>query len=172
MSEIPVITEATHADCAAVAALAAKTFTDTFGHMYDPADLQSHLDRYCSTDYYTQSLESGDTLLMMHLGDQFIGYAKIGHVTLPVKQAARGAQEIYRVYIDKPLQGRGFGKQLMLHILSLPRIQTSAEVYLGVWEDNFKAQALYRLYHFEMVGPYQFMVGNHTDTDIIMVRKK
>jgi ribosomal protein S18 acetylase RimI-like enzyme len=172
MSELPVISQAQLADCPAIAALAAQTFTDTFGHRYDPADLQSHLDQCCSIDYYTQSLESGDTLLMLHLGDRLIGYAKVGHVTLPVRNAARGAQEIYRVYLDKAYHGRGFGKQLMLHILSLPRIQTAAEVYLGVWEHNMRAQALYRLYHFDVVGPYQYMVGNHADTDIIMVRKK
>ena len=171
-AELPVITEATAADCEAVAALAAKTFTETFGHMYDPADLQAHLDKWCQPHCFTESLEAGHTLLMSHLNGQLIGYAKVGHVALPVKNAPRGAQEIYRVYLDKAFQGRGFGKQLMLHILSLPRIQTSAAVYLGVWEHNFKAQALYRLYSFEVVGPYQFMVGNHADTDIIMVRKR
>jgi ribosomal protein S18 acetylase RimI-like enzyme len=172
MSDTPQIREATLEDCADVAAIAAKTFTETFGHLYDPADLALHLHHYCSADYYAQSLETGDTVLMMHLGGVLIGYARIGHVTLPVKHMIRSAQEIYRVYLLKAFQGKGYGKQLMMHILSLPRVQVATAVYLGVWENNFKAQSLYKLYGFEVIDRYQFPVGNHIDIDLIMVRKK
>ena len=76
------------------------------------------------------------------------------------------------MYVDKEYQGRGLGKALMLHILSLPRIATASMVYLGVWEENIRAQSLYRQYGFEPVGKYLYQVGDQYDREIIMARKR
>lgn len=169
----PEIHEATKADCAAVATLAAKTFADTFGHLYRPENLQAHLaEKYCP-EFFEQTLDAGDTLLTLHEGNALVGYAKIGRLALPVKPPIpKGAQEIHRVYVDKTYQGRGLGKALMLHILSLPRIVTAPAVYLGVWEENLRAQHLYTRYGFEPVGKYLYHVGDQSDREIIMVRQK
>lgn len=164
-------TEATHDDCPAVAALAAKTFSEAFGHLYRPENLAQHLTEKFSVPYFEQSLAAGDTILMLRDGAALIGYAKVGTVGLPIKTPySRGAQEIHRVYVDKPYQGRGFGKAMMLHILSLPRIATAPEVYLGVWEENVTAQGLYRQYGFRPVGKYLYQVGDQSDREIIMAR--
>lgn len=166
-------TEATKDDCAKVAALAAKTFRETFGHLYTEANREQHVRDKFSVEYFEKSLDAGDTILMLHDNGQLIGYGKVGHVELPVKPPIpQGAQEIHRVYIDKPFQGRGLGKALMLHILSLPRISTAPMVYLGVWEENLKAQALYTQYGFLPVGRYLYQVVDQFDKEIIMGRKR
>ncbi|MES2984435.1 MAG: N-acetyltransferase [Pseudomonadota bacterium] len=168
--EMDMVTQATHADCEAVAALATRTFIDTFGHLYTAENRDAHLASYFSPAFFKDALDSGDTLLMLHDGAVLIGYCKIGRVRLPVKPIPAGAQEIHRVYVDKPYQGRGLGKALMLHILSLPRIATAPVVYLGVWEENLKAQALYKQYHFVPKGHYLYQVGDQFDKEIIMAR--
>ena len=165
--------EATKEDCVTIARLAAKTFTDTFGHLYTQANRERHIAEKQSVAFFEQSLDAGDTLIMLKEKDALIGYAKVGHVGLPVKPPIpSGAQEIQRVYIDKAHQGKGIGKATMLHILSLPRIMTASMVYLGVWEENVKAQALYKQYGFEQVGRYLYQVGDQFDREIIMARKK
>ncbi len=166
------ITEATHADCVALAALAAKTFTQAFGHLYRPENLATHLATHSKADFFAAALEAGDTILMSHVDGALVGYAKVGQVGLPVKPPIpKGAQEIHRVYVDKAYQGRGLGKALMLHILSLPRITTASMVYLGVWEENLKAQALYTQFGFKAVGHYIYKVGDQSDQEIIMARE-
>lgn len=164
-------TEATHDDCAIIAALAAKTFTESFGHSYRPENLAQHLAEKCSKEFFEHSISAGNTVLMLHDANTLIGYAKIGHVALPVKPPIpKGAQEIHRVYIDKAFQGRGLGKAMMLHILSLPRIATAAMVYLGVWEENIRAQTLYKQYGFVPHGHYLYAVGDQYDKEMIMAR--
>ena len=164
-------TEATTDDCEAVAKLAKKTFVDAFGHLYKPENLLHHLLQKFSAAFFVEALESGNSILMLKDAGQLIGYAQVGHLSLPVKPPIpRGAQEIHRVYIDKEFQGRGLGKALMLHILSLPRIATAATVYLGVWEENIRAQHLYTLYGFASVGKYLYQVGDQFDREIIMAR--
>lgn len=169
----PRITDATADDCEKVAAFAAQAFSDTFGHLYTPENLQHHLMHKNSAGFFRDSLGAGDTLLMMHEGDTLVGYAKVGTVALPIKKPIpKGAQEIHRVYVGKAHQGRGLGKVLMLNILSLPRITTAPTVFLGVWEENLRAQHLYTLYGFEQAGKYLYQVGDQFDNEIIMARKK
>lgn len=166
-------TEATKEDCAAIATLASKTFIDTFGHLYTDVNRDRHIAEKFSAEYFERSLDAGDTLLMLKDKDALIGYAKVGHVGLPVKPPIpQGAQEIHRVYIDKAHQGKGLGKAMMLHILSLPRITTAHRVYLGVYEENVTAQALYKQYGFEPVGKYLYQVGDQFDREIIMALKR
>ena len=169
----PNITEATQTDCEEVAQFAARSFTDTFGHLYRPENLLHHMLHKFSAAFFEEALAAGDTILMLREHTRLIGYAKVGHLGLPVKPpVSRGAQEIHRVYVDKEFQGRGLGKALMLHILSLPRIATASTVYLGVWEENLRAQALYKQYGFAPVGRYLYEVGDQSDREIIMARHR
>jgi ribosomal protein S18 acetylase RimI-like enzyme len=166
------ITEATMADAARVAAFAAQTFTDTFSPSCSAENIAIYCGEKCTAEYFARSMEAGNTVLMQLQGDVLIGYAKVGHLGVPVKNPARDAQEIHRVYVAKEQQGRGHGKALMLHILSLPRVATAHGVYLGVWEHNVKAQSLYTQYGFKPVSHYTFYVGDQADTDLIMLKTR
>ena len=169
----PTIREATEQDCPAIAALARRTFAATFGDRLRPENLDAYLNARFSTEYFVQSLATGDTVLMLHAGEALIGYAKVGRLGLPVKPPVpKGAQEIYRVYVDQAYQGQGLGKAMMLHILSLPRVATAPAVYLGVCEGNITAQALYTQYAFQPVGRHLYYVGDESDREIIMARVK
>ena len=163
--------EAIKEDCEKVAALATRTFSETFGHLYRPENLAQHIEKTCSADYFRQSLDEGDTLLMLQDAGQLIGYGKVGRMRLPYKSSP-GAQEIHRVYVAKEFQRRGHGKSMMLHIMALPRITTAPATYLSVWEENISAQALYKQYGFESVGRYLYQVGDQFDQEIIMARKR
>lgn len=170
---LPEITEATSADSEMVAQFAARTFTDAFGDLYRPENLLHHILQKCSAAFFAEALVRSDTVLMMKEGERLIGYAKVGPVELPAKPPIpRGAQEIHRVYVDREFQGRGLGKQMMLHILSLSRVAHAPAVYLSVYEQNFRAQHLYTLYGFQPVGKYLYQVGDQFDPELIMERRR
>ena len=167
------ITEATKADCDAISVIAKKTFSETFGHLYRPENLAAHLALKFSPEFFETALEAGDTLLLLKENDLLVGYSQVGHVSLPVKGAIpKGAQELHRVYIDKAHQNRGYGKQTMVYIFNMPRMQTAPIIYLGVWEENLGAQALYKHYGFEVVGKYLYQVVDQYDHEFIMARKR
>ncbi len=154
-----------------MAALAAKTFAATFGHLYTLENLTAHLTSQCSASYFRAALEEGDSVfLMRHEGD-LIGYGKYGRVALPVTPPIpAGAVEIHRVYIDAQHQGHGLGKQLMMHMLAQPLVALAPVIYIGVWEENIRAQALYARYGFKQVGRYLYHVGTQSDRELIMAR--
>lgn len=166
------ITHATEADISAVAAFAAEVFAEYFGHLYRPENLALHIAATCSPDYFRKTLASGETLLLLKSDDRLIGYAKLGHVTLPLpKPPAAGALEIHRVYIDQDFRDQGLGKLLVMHLLGLPQVQVAPAVYLGVWEENVRAQALYAQYGFKPIGHYLYKVGDQSDREMIMWRE-
>ncbi len=167
-----VITHATRADCAAIAELSARTFSETFGHLYKPEDLASHLASHSSVAFFEQALARGDTLVMLKVEDKLVGYSKLGHVDVPVDTPPKGSVEIHRVYLDKAYQNRGLGKAMMKHILALPQVATAPAIYIGVWEENLRAQALYHHYGFKPIGHYLYYVGAHADREIIMARTR
>jgi len=56
---------------------------------------------------------------------------------------------------------------LMEHALDWARGQGATALYLGVWENNARAQRFYRRFGFEHVGEHAFMVGGTRDRDYI-----
>ena len=65
-------------------------------------------------------------------------------------------------------QGQGLGKRLFTFALERANQLGCTWSWLGVWEHNSKAQALYKKYGFEKFSEHQFAVGDKVDTDWLM----
>ncbi len=168
-----VIREATRRDIPLLAKLAVETFTETFGHRYSAADLTAHLADKCSEDYFDAAFDFNDTIYLSELEGEAIGYGKLGHVEVPVKPAPeKGGVEFHRVYIRKPFQAMGHGRNLLVSMISNPRAKLAPVTYIGVWEENVAAQGLYAAHGFRKIGDYTYYVGQHADHEIIMARRR
>ncbi len=164
------IREATQADVEALAEISARTFTESFGHLYRPENLASHLLKHSSVAYFRDALAAGDTLFVQEQDGKLVGYGKVGQMSLPYDKAPRGAQEIQRVYVDKAYHGQGLGKEMVFAMMALPRMENAPAIYLSVYEKNLIAQGLYAHYGFKPVARYQYQVGDEFDPEIIMGR--
>jgi len=157
-------------DAAALAAFAAASFIATFGHLYPPDDLEAYLEKsYAPAVIGCELAESGVSAAVALRGDEIIGYAMWGPVALEAPQQARG-RELYRLYVDASVKGRGVAHMLMQMVLDDVCADGAEALWLSVWEDNARAQAFYRRYGFEHVGEHKFMVGRIADRDFIWRR--
>lgn len=143
---------------------AAKQFSHNFAHLYKPQYLAEHLQKTCSTDYFTRAIAAGTTILTAILQGQIVGYLKYGKVELPCNPHYKD-KEIHRCYIHPKTQGQGVGKLLMHKALA--DIGTDANIFLGVWSENYRAQAFYQSFGFEKVGEYDYIVGSHVDKEYV-----
>lgn len=158
--------DATAGDAAAVAAFAARTFVDTFGHLYPPDDLEAFLKAKYSAAVLTEEIADPATRYRLALRDgAIIGYCKMGDVDMAV--SAADALELHRLYVDEHVKGAGVAQTLMEDCLAWARVKGATMLYLSVWEDNHRAQAFYKRYGFEHVGEHKFMVGKTADRDFI-----
>lgn len=150
--------------------LSIDTFTETFGHLYPPADL----DYFLTTTYSTEALVSllrsrKHAVWIARDGRVPIGYVLVGPCGLPHPDVTEGDGEIKRLYIRGTHQSSGLGGVLMR--LGLDWLdQHYATQWLGVWSQNLGAQRFYSRFGFHKAGEYRFKVGDQRDHEFIFRR--
>ena len=168
------IRRATPSDADALSALSRTCFTQTFKHLYDPADLEAFLDEAYAPDILRAELEDPNRatwLLFEDATDEApIGYATACPANLPHPDVAPGDGEIQRLYILQGHQGTGRGTALLNTALEWLERDGPHTLWIGVWSENYGAQRLYARHGFEIVGEYSFMVGDHADRELITRR--
>jgi ribosomal protein S18 acetylase RimI-like enzyme len=160
--------DAAVADAAAIAAFAARTFVDTFGHLYPPHDLSGFLSAKYGPDVQAGELAEADTRYRLALsGEAIVGYCMMGPIDIDVDIDRTAALELHRLYVDQHVKGAGVAAALMEDCLAWARGRGAKQLYLSVWENNHRAQAFYKRYGFEHIGEHDFMVGDTADRDFI-----
>ena len=167
--------DATPADAPALARLGARTFFETFGHLYDPADLALFLQNHAVAEWEAQL---ADPQYAVRVGEacpeqgrgadgKLVAYAKLGPPSLPFTPRGHST-EIRQFYLLREHHGSGAARELMAWALDEARRRGAEHLYLSVFTDNHRARRFYARYGFVEEGPYKFMVGNHADEDIVM----
>lgn len=158
---------ATLDDAPALARLGARSFFETFGHLYDPADLALFLQSHAVAKWQAQLADADYAVRIGEADGRLAAYAKLGPPSLPF--TPRGpATEIRQFYVLKEHHGSGAARQLMAWVLDEAKRRGAEHLYLSVFTDNHRARRFYARYGFVEEGPYKFMVGNHADEDIVM----
>jgi diamine N-acetyltransferase len=167
----PVIRRASPHDAPALATLAAATFTETFGHLYPPEDLQTFL--------ATHSVDAWDSVLRDPRSAVWVadleggvpaGYIVVGACKLPVENCEPTAGEVKQLYVLSSHHNLRLGTRLMERGLEWLEAQHRAPIYIGVWSENYGAQRFYERYGFSKVGEYGFPVGGTVDHEFILKR--
>jgi ribosomal protein S18 acetylase RimI-like enzyme len=159
---------ATLDDAAALAELAATTFTETFGHLYPPEDLQTFLVESHSLESWHRTLaDSERAIWLVVLDDVSIGFIAVGACKLPIDNREPTAGEVQMLYVLATHHNLRLGSRLMDLGLEWLQAQHRKPLYVGVWSENFGAQRFYARYGFKRVGEYGFRVGGTVDHEFI-----
>jgi diamine N-acetyltransferase len=158
---------ASAADAAALAELGAHTFTDTFGHLYQPSDLEIFLQNHSPENWDKELNDPAFEVRVAELDGKLVGYVKLGPPHLPFEPRGEAA-ELRQLYVVEEVKGQGVAHELIRWVIERARDQRADYLYLSVFTDNHRARRFYEKYGFEPEGTYAFMVGNHADEDIVM----
>ena len=154
-------------DGPALAEMARQSFTETFGHLYHPADLAAFIDSAFGADGLPAQIDHpGFTIRVALDGDRIIGFAKLGPVAFPGEWGPESI-ELYQLYVLQPWHGAGVGPALMDWVIAEARAQGYARLVLSVFVDNHRAKRFYARYGMVEVGQYAFPVGDQIDDDRI-----
>ncbi|PKP98610.1 MAG: N-acetyltransferase [Alphaproteobacteria bacterium HGW-Alphaproteobacteria-13] len=157
-------------DADALSRFAERAFTDTFAHLYDPADLAAFLPTWNPPERICAQIADPAWAIRVARGADgaITGFAKMGPLDLPLPpdQPAGNATELHQLYVSEAAKGTGIAAALMQWAIGWARERASI-LYLSVFIDNPRAQAFYRRYGFVDVGRNPFRVGNHIDEDRI-----
>jgi GNAT superfamily N-acetyltransferase len=158
-------------DASALAALAARTFHDTFATENTPEDMALHMaSAYGTPQQHTELADPDITTLLVELDGQLTGYAQLRSGPPPECVTGDSPIELWRFYVDRAWHGRGVAHELMRRVELEAHRRGARTLWLGVWERNPRARAFYEKCGFVDVGSHVFMVGTDPQIDRIMVR--
>ena len=97
-----------------LADLAARTFRQTYERNTTPENLESHLRESFFPDQQRSEIRDPNILtLVLDAGVELIGYAQIRSGECPTSHGSDSDSELWRIYVDKPYHGKGFGSLLL-----------------------------------------------------------
>ncbi|MCJ1330231.1 hypothetical protein MMC10_006914 [Thelotrema lepadinum] len=166
--------KATLEDITQIIKLGLHVFTRTFGHSVPPDQLQAYLDEFYTTTAVTKDIEDPrkDMIVATDQNDTILGFALLTRGTSdPCLTHLEKIIELQRLYVHTDHHGKGLGKALALKTEEMAREQGYANIWLGVWEENLKAEKIYERLGYQTVGSHPFSLGNVVQTDKIMVKK-
>ena len=159
--------DATIDDAPELAELGAATFTDTFGHLYQPDDLAVFHKNHSIDAWEKELTDAAFAVRVAEKEGKMVGYAKLGPPHLPFEPRGEAA-ELRQLYVVEEMKGQGVAHTLIDWVIEGARDRRADHLYLSVFTENHRARRFYEKLGFEAEGTYHFMVGNHADDDIVM----
>lgn len=164
------IRRATAGDAAALAELAAATFPLACPASAAPADIQSFIETNLAEENFAAYVQNPASAVLV-AGD-FAGYVLLNFtdptdmdVVVAIKN--RPTAELSKCYVRAETHGSGLAAQLMRASLELARSRGAVSVWLGVNQENAKANRFYEKHGFEKVGTKRFKLGDRWEHDYV-----
>ena len=195
-----VIQDTVAADADAIVRIGVATFTLSYGHSMSAEHVQAYLAEAYTRGAISKDLACDQNrFLVARLNSALpaenskaVGFIrmKLG-TTEPCVPPDVPVCELHRIYVSSDHFGGGTGQRMMErglewardHLLGSKRLDRAGDdvanqgakerragVWLGVWEENVKAQRFYRRWGFEEIGAHDFNVGGTTHRDIVMIK--
>lgn len=170
------IRPATAADAEALAGLAAATFPLACPPELEKAAIDAFIAASLSPASFTAYLADPDrALLLASHGGEAVGYSMLV-AGAPADPAVRACVtvdppiELNKFYVRAQAHGSGLAAALMTATVDLAAGRGAAGIWLGVNQQNVRAQAFYRRGGFEPVGVRHFTVGSTICEDFVLQR--
>lgn len=151
-----------------LASVAALTFPLACPPSVTPEDIASFIDANLSEAHFAEFLtDPRRAILIAAQEGRVIGYAMLIRDDSDLHPAA----ELSKLYVQADFHGKGVSTALMDAALAAADQWGVGSVWLGVNENNQRAQRFYTKSGFKINGTRTFQVGAHTENDYVMVRE-
>jgi diamine N-acetyltransferase len=164
-----IIRNASVNDTALLADLGSRTFSRAFAADNTPEDMADYLATNFNRERIAEELGDADsTFFIAEVEQVAAGYAKVKKGEAPSCVTNDKTIELVRLYTLPEYFGKGVGQALMRACFVEAKQLGCQTIWLGVWENNHRAQAFYRKFGFQEVGEHIFQLGSDAQTDKIM----
>lgn len=164
-----VINKANLDDLSALQQLGRETFFETFARNNTEADMQKYLEESFSETKVRAELTNADSLFFIAREEKIlIGYLKVNVGEAQTELQDGTALEIERIYVRSTHHGKRVGHLLYEKALEIAQLRNKAYIWLGVWEENFRAIRFYEKNGFVAFDRHIFRMGEDEQTDIMM----
>lgn len=160
-------------DVPSITSLGSSVFAASFGYSLPPSDLEDYLNTAYSPSSIASDLSSPNIDVIVAVSpendDQVLGFSQLTQGTIePCVKGSEKPIELQRLYVSQECHGKGVARALVEKVEEMARKRGFKTMWLGVWEENFKAQKVYGKFGFVRVGEHDFKMGTCIQTDWIM----
>ena len=149
--------------------IAVQTFDETFGATHSDEDMQNYNERCFTPEVFSKEFkEKQSWFYFARLEDKIAGYLKINTGSAQTELREEDGIELERIYVLKEFLGRGVGDALMRYAIQRGKEEGKSYLWLGVYEENYRALSFYKKYGMEEFGDHVFMMGKLPERDILM----
>ena len=163
-----IIRRATIADAVKLSAISIQTFYDTFIGTCKEEDMTAFLKEYFNLKQVQAELSNeNDFYYLAELNGRVVGYCRWMEDYTNFSLMKRWKSlELKRIYILKEYHGKGVAQQLMNLVIQYAQSNQYQVLWLGVWENNHRAQKFYEKNLFVNSGhTHDFPIGTTPQTD-------
>jgi ribosomal protein S18 acetylase RimI-like enzyme len=152
-----------------LAALKAATFVETFAADNDPEQVRAHVAREFAPEAVRRTLEDGLCSTWWLLDEEApVGFLKVNRGEAQTESHLHEGLEVEQIYVLASHHGRRLGRRLMEKAIATARKEQLPFIWLGVWEHNRKALAVYEHLGFSVIGDHTFLFGDEEQRDLLM----
>lgn len=170
------VAAAVEADLAELASVAARTFPLACPPSTSPENVLAFIDENLSENRFRDYLaDAGRVVLAAREDQRIVGYAMLIRGVPDDEDIARAvplrpAVELSKMYVLSDSHGSGVSAALMSAALTRAAELDAKCVWLGVNQNNQRAQRFYTKHGFSVNGTKTFRVGTDFEDDYVMVR--
>ena len=173
---VPTVRLGTVDDAERLGVMASAVFVDTFGAGSKPETMASYLAQAFHPAQVAAELADTENRFLLAVAggtrEEIIGYAKLRFAPGEEPECVTGPlpiAELERFYVRYHWHGTGVADTLMEKSLQTAVVQRVQTLWLGVYEDNPRAQRFYSRWGFTDVGEHLFLFGDEEETDRVMM---
>ncbi|MBO6219913.1 MAG: GNAT family N-acetyltransferase [Treponema sp.] len=173
MSDRIILKKCDENDVSSLSKIGVSTFEETFAAVNSKENMEAYLQKDFNEEKILREVQNPDSIFMLaQINENGIfstaGYMKVNFAKAQTEEGYDNSMEIQRIYVKKSYKGKGVGSKLMETALDLAKDKCLDYVWLGVWENNFKALRFYQDKGFVIFGKHTFVLGEDRQTDLLM----
>lgn len=167
--ETPVIKKIELSEIEKLQKIGRKTFYETFAGDNSEENMSAYLDeKFALAKLTTELTNTNSEFYFAHIADQILGYLKVNFAEAQTELQDKEGLEIERIYVLQEFHGLKVGQLLYNKALQIAKDSNLKYIWLGVWEENLRAQNFYKKNGFVEFDKHIFILGDQEQTDLLM----
>lgn len=167
--ETPVIKKIELSEIEKLQKIGRKTFYETFAGDNSEENMSAYLDeKFALAKLTTELTNTNSEFYFAHIADQILGYLKVNFAEAQTELQDKEGLEIERIYVLQEFHGLKVGQLLYNKALQIAKDSNLKYIWLGVWEENLRAQNFYKKNGFVEFDKHIFVLGDQEQTDLLM----
>lgn len=156
-------------DAVLISVLAATTFYEAYFEQDDSYDLTNYIRESFDLERVREEIaDAASHFLIAELDKKAVGYARLIANSRHYSIATENSVELRRIYVLERVWRTGVGETLLSRSLETAGEIGAPSIWLGVWEQNVRAQRFYLKHGFVQRGTLEFPYGESVGINLVM----